>query len=271
MNEKKYQGKQPTMTNAAGMEELKSIIESLKLEESGERLNITVNIFNISINQETKKTEEYSRCTNCNKQYPIQDFLSKSRTGPLKQCKTCRNSKRKYSKRIAATIKENMVDTDTEKKCVKCGDVQSKVYFISNADDSETAQCLSCRKIVTSASKCVHNFFKIQCFKCNPTGYYVNNYRQKFSDFMKSSQMNYVLEELGCNKRDFMKYIEAKFKPDMNWDNYAKVWNFDHILPLMEIEDGCYIANEEIDRRMHYTNIQPLYVQENRIKSNIRK
>ena len=252
------------MTNPSTIEQVQAILQSLKLEESGERLNITINIFNIN-------QEEYSRCTNCHNQYPPKDFVSKSRTGLVKQCKKCRDSKRKYSKKIAKVIKENMIDTDTEKKCVKCGITQSKIYFQSKADDSETVQCLSCRRIVTESSKCVHDIFKITCSKCNPTGYYVNNYRQKFSEFMKSPRMDYFLEELGCDKRNFIQYIERKFKPDMNWDNYAKVWNFDHILPLMEIVDGYYIPNEEINRRMRYTNIQPLYVQENRVKSNIRQ
>ena len=50
----------------------------------------------------------------------------------------------------------------------------------------------------------------------------------------------------------------------MSWENYGKVWEIDHIIPLM-FENPTI---EEIKERLHYKNTQPLWVYENYSKGN---
>lgn len=67
---------------------------------------------------------------------------------------------------------------------------------------------------------------------------------------------------LGANIMSIRSYIENKFKPGMTWENYGK-WEIDHILP-------CAYFNlenpEEQLKCFHYTNLQPLWAEENRKK-----
>ena len=61
---------------------------------------------------------------------------------------------------------------------------------------------------------------------------------------------------LGCDINQYKTYIENLFTNEMTWNNYGKYWEIDHIIPLSK--GGSF----------HYTNTQPLTVNENRIKSN---
>jgi hypothetical protein len=54
----------------------------------------------------------------------------------------------------------------------------------------------------------------------------------------------------------------------MTWTNYGAVWQIDHITPLGYRLDGIAPTNEQKIARLHYTNTQPLTVQENQTKHN---
>lgn len=80
------------------------------------------------------------------------------------------------------------------------------------------------------------------------------------NNFMKK---NKTIDILGCTIEEFKIYIESKFEPWMNWENYgnwngcttdiSQSWDLDHIIPTS-------LANteEELIKLNHYTNFQPL-------------
>jgi hypothetical protein len=51
----------------------------------------------------------------------------------------------------------------------------------------------------------------------------------------------------------------------MTWDNYGE-WHIDHITPLKYNNPSL----EEVIERLHYTNTQPLWAEENLSKGNYR-
>lgn len=75
-----------------------------------------------------------------------------------------------------------------------------------------------------------------------------------------------TIELLGCSI-DFLKiYLESKFKDDMTWDNYGRghgKWVIDHIRPCASF-DLCDSRQQK--DCFHYTNLQPLWWEENAIK-----
>lgn len=74
-----------------------------------------------------------------------------------------------------------------------------------------------------------------------------------------------TLEMLGCSVEEFKLYLEKKFTPKMNWENYGSYWELDHIKPC----DSFDLSNlEEQKKCFTFTNIQPLEKIANRIKSN---
>ena len=76
--------------------------------------------------------------------------------------------------------------------------------------------------------------------------------------FTKKSE---TLRCLGCAWPDLKSHLEAKFQPGMTWENYGE-WHIDHIIPLASAATA-----DELHRLCHFSNLQPLWAQDNRAKS----
>ena len=64
------------------------------------------------------------------------------------------------------------------------------------------------------------------------------------------------LAEVGCVKEEFINHIESLFQEGMTWDNRGNDgWHIDHIVPLTKGGTN------------HYTNLQPLWAEDNRKKA----
>lgn len=59
-------------------------------------------------------------------------------------------------------------------------------------------------------------------------------------------------EYLGCDIKTYVQHLESQFDENMNWDNYGKYWEVDHIQQLNK------------GGSLHYTNTRPLPIAENR-------
>lgn len=68
---------------------------------------------------------------------------------------------------------------------------------------------------------------------------------------------------LGCNFPEFKIHIEGLFQEGMSFNNHGE-WHYDHIVPL-----STATCEDDIIRLNHYTNIQPLWAEDNLRKSNI--
>lgn len=73
-----------------------------------------------------------------------------------------------------------------------------------------------------------------------------------------------TLDGLGCTLAEFRAYLESKFRPGMDWSNVGKVWQIDHVRPL-----GLFDLTDrnQFLQACHYTNHQPLFVEEHKIKT----
>ena len=66
---------------------------------------------------------------------------------------------------------------------------------------------------------------------------------------------------LGCTVEECKSYLESKFKQGMTWDNYGyRTWHVDHIIPYSAFN---FTDEEQVKRCFHYTNLQPLWAEEN--------
>ena len=70
-----------------------------------------------------------------------------------------------------------------------------------------------------------------------------------------------TLELLGCSIEELKQHIEAQFAEGMIWDNYGKDgWHIDHIKPCASFD----LTDPEQQRQcLHYTNLQPLFAEDN--------
>jgi len=70
-----------------------------------------------------------------------------------------------------------------------------------------------------------------------------------------------AVKDLGCTIADFKSHIESLWQDGMNWNNWTtNGWHIDHIKPLRDFD----LTNpEELKRACHYSNLQPLWADDN--------
>jgi hypothetical protein len=68
-----------------------------------------------------------------------------------------------------------------------------------------------------------------------------------------------AVQDLGCSINEFKDYLESKFVPGMTWENMGD-WHIDHIHPLSKYDLGDV---EQFKQACHYTNLQPLWKEDN--------
>lgn len=69
-----------------------------------------------------------------------------------------------------------------------------------------------------------------------------------------------AVRDLGMSIPEFQRYIESKFRDGMTWDNWGTVWQMDHLKPIAAFD---LTIQEQLLQACHYTNLQPLLVEEN--------
>ena len=92
------------------------------------------------------------------------------------------------------------------------------------------------------------------------------NIRKRLRDFMKLKNKNHYRQDIGCTVQELVDHLESQFVDGMNWENYGSgengdhrdSWHVDHIVPLSKFE-GKYPN--------HYSNLQPLWAEDNMLKS----
>ena len=74
-----------------------------------------------------------------------------------------------------------------------------------------------------------------------------------------------AVRDLGCSVEEFKRYLESKFQSGMTWDNWSRTgWHIDHIQPLSKFD---LTDPEQLKIACHYTNMQPLWVEDHKRKT----
>ena len=75
-----------------------------------------------------------------------------------------------------------------------------------------------------------------------------------------------TLELLGCSIKEVRVHLENQFREGMSWENHGIYgWHIDHIVPCSSFD---LTKKEEQNKCFHYTNLQPLWAEENLSKGN---
>ena len=79
-------------------------------------------------------------------------------------------------------------------------------------------------------------------------------YALKAKRWNKTSHFN---EYIGCSQEVFLNHLKSQFYSEISWENYGKVWELDHIIPLTIAK-----TEEEIYKLSHYTNLKPILIED---------
>lgn len=74
-----------------------------------------------------------------------------------------------------------------------------------------------------------------------------------------------AIDMLGCSIDELKEHLEEQFEKGMSWDNYGVCgWEIDHIKPCASFD---LTDPEQQAECFHYTNLQPLWELDNKLKS----
>lgn len=192
-----------------------------------------------------------SRCLECNKEY-LKQYYTKNKEKILNRSilyydmntEKVLNKIKEYRKNNTELIKKRRND-----------------YYLKNSE-----------KIIKKTQKWreenreKRNKTERERRKKDPQHKLIHYLRVRTNFFLKKKNSNKnekFLKILGCSPEFLKEYIESKFTEGMSWDIFGTKIHIDHIIPLSSAN-----TREEICKLCHYTNLQPLWAQDNLKKSN---
>lgn len=191
-------------------------------------------------------------CSKCNILKILPEFYkdSHSKDGLSSICRECKKIiNRNYRKS----------NVDTYKK-------QQKKYRESNSEKEKLRVKIWYLKNKKHRSKYTTQYEKIRK-ETDPKFKILRNSRVRLYNFLFKKHLTKpkkTIQLIGCEMNVLKNHLESLFTENMSWDNYGKNgWHIDHIIPLSSAN-----SEEEIIKLCHYTNLQPLWGEDNLKKSN---
>ena len=223
-------------------------------------------------------TMETKICSKCKESKYLCGFQKNkySKDGHRSECSECskKNNKLK-SKDVLNEYHRNY----REKNRTKLNENQRQ-YYLNNRDKELLRNRLHKEKKLTKNSllkkiKSTESWQKKnkELFYTKRKEKYKNNIifklsqtvRNRLNLFLKITKhdKNYkTFNIIGCSPKFLKEHLETKFIDGMSWDNRSE-WHIDHIIPLSSAK-----TEEELYGLCHYTNLQPLWAEDNLKKSN---
>jgi len=231
---------------------------------------------------------KFCKCCNIEKELSLFTTRKDSKDGYRNKCKDCSNlyakeNGHKYRGKYLGYSKEQQMEYNRQYNIKNRVDIleNKKKYYQENKEG-----ILADRKV--NRDKEYQNSYNREYRKENIE--YFKSYRTEYEAYKRSTDSLYKLtsnlrsmihgclsgkgyskksttsEIIGMSFSDFKLFIESKFEPWMNWENYGKCngdlnygWDIDHIIPLSSVN-----TKRELIKLNHYTNLQPLCSKTNR-------
>jgi hypothetical protein len=187
-------------------------------------------------------------CSKCKEEKEFCEFYNnKDRfDGKRPECKVCSNKQsslyNQKNKEKVDKIKQKYVDNNKEK--VK---KSKKDWFNKNPN--------------------YQNEWVVNKYNNDPLFRLINIMRARTRGFFETNNItktNKTFDIVGCSPEFLKEHLEQQFTEGMSWDNHGLYgWHIDHKIPLSSAN-----TEEEIYNLCHYSNLQPLWAEDNLKKSN---
>lgn len=201
-------------------------------------------------------------CNSCDKTKPTSDFYQnrKAKDGLAYQCKSCKiEYSRRYRERNLEACrkrerqyardnreqKNEAVNRFKERNPEKCKEYQDR--YLSKPDVKEKRKEWARHYMRKKRESCHLQKLRLVCRSRIHIALGRKGYRKTSKTF----------ETIGCTPDFLAEHLEAQFEQGMSWDNYGE-WHIDHIIPISKGK-----TKDEILRLSHYTNLQPMWAEEN--------
>lgn len=207
-------------------------------------------------------SEQTKVCTTCQEEKVISEFHKekKGKYGVKSKCKECFYECKRNNPKEKEYRRNNYVRHREKKLAYK------KQYYWGNVEKiAEYNKEYNAREEVKEA-KTKYNREYERKRKSNDSLYkFKKNIQSNISRSISSAgyrKNSRTQDILGCDYNFLREYLARQFKDGMSWDNYGE-WEIDHIKPISSAKDFS-----DVVKLNHYTNLQPLWKEDNRKKHN---
>lgn len=201
---------------------------------------------------------DFKICTKCEIKKYLTDFNNSNKTKDGKRCE-CRECQKEVSKnyRIKNSEKIKKYNDEWNKNNQEYYKKYFENYYTVNYD-REKERKLKWNK----ENKGYFNEYNKKRKKNDTLFYLITMMRQSIYRYLKYKSKK-TFDIVGCSPEYLKEHIENQFKEGMSWEKMGKEIHIDHIIPLSSAK-----SEEELYKLCHYTNLQPLWAEENLKKSN---
>lgn len=184
-------------------------------------------------------------CTRCNETKDETEFNKRKqlKTGLRSQCRLCDRVSRNKERR--------------------------KIYLQSLSDDQREVYRQKRREryiekkqagLIKKPNKDRENRWRREQYANNPQYRMIVQIRNRLKKTLDRKLGN-IEPIIGCSPAYLQLHLESQFQPGMTWDNHGQFgWHIDHIIPLSSFD---LTDEEQLKKACHYTNLQPLWWQDN--------
>ena len=207
-----------------------------------------------------RKDGYYSICKECKKEYYLNN-LELIKIGKTKYYQDKKNDILKKSKKFYLKNKESVLDNAKNRYQFNRQNKlkYSKLYYEKNKvlllEKSKKYAINNYKKVLDYQKKYKQDkYHKDPIFKIRIC------VRARVNNFLKEKNIkknNKTFEIVGCSPQSLKEHLEKLFVDGMTWDNQGK-WHIDHKIPLASAK-----TEEELYKLCHYTNLQPLWAEDN--------
>jgi hypothetical protein len=185
-------------------------------------------------------------------------------------------SKCKEEKEVCEFGKDKTKKSGHKSQCKECVNITSNKYKLLNPDKIKLSRKKTYEKHFDKISikkkeyerknKIKDNIRRKNKYHSDPSYKLKVNLRRRISFYLKSKNIiktNTTFDIVGCSPEFLKEHIEKQFTEGMSWDLLGKHIHIDHIIPLSSSKN-----ENELYELCRYTNLQPLWAEDNLKKSN---
>lgn len=207
------------------------------------------------------RAEEHKRYYIKNKEKISVNLALYRQKNALKRKETVERSKQKRINLNKELLKRNLFVYPNTKICGKCRIEKEAHNFCKSNRLTDGLNCY-CRSCETNKRK----------------GQRARSLNNQITDVVRSRLNNALrgltkkpvsaVRDLGCTISQLKDWLERQFDNEMTWENRGKgpgKWNIDHVYPLSLVDKT---KRELLLPLVHYTNLQPMWFEENQTKHN---
>ena len=222
---------------------------------------------------------EYRQCPVCKNVLEINDenfhHCKKYRTGYNVYCKECVNAKgrKHYHEHQEAGVEKyrlyRLKYPDKVKASKKKWNAKNKEHNLSlhrkwtaNNREHYNEFCRNYRKKNWDRLKIKDHERRKEKIKTDVNFRVQMNLRRRMNLAIRrinAKKLFHYVELIGCSVFELKAHLASKFTEGMSWENYGK-WHIDHIIPCCAFN---LIDPQEQLKCFHYTNLQPLWAEDN--------